>query len=61
MSVFSYKDAFVRNKGWVTAHEQEVLRRKRVAIAGLGGVGGAHLLTLANGCPAGRAGRACSK
>ncbi len=47
MSVFSYKDAFVRNKGWVTAHEQEVLRRKRVAIAGLGGVGGAHLLTLA--------------
>jgi molybdopterin-synthase adenylyltransferase len=30
----------------VTGAEQQVLRRKRVAIAGLGGVGGAHLLTL---------------
>ena len=31
----------------MTAAEQQVLRRKRIAIAGLGGVGGAHLLTLA--------------
>src|SRR5437868_313317 len=30
----------------MTAAEQQILRRKRVAIAGLGGVGGAHLLTL---------------
>jgi molybdopterin/thiamine biosynthesis adenylyltransferase len=45
--VFSYAEAFRRNLGWVTAAEQERLRGKRIAIAGLGGVGGAHLLTLA--------------
>lgn len=44
---FDYGTAFSRNIGWVTAAEQETLRKKRVAIAGLGGVGGAHLLTLA--------------
>src|SRR5689334_23457905 len=44
--LFTYSDAFDRNIGWVTEHEQQVLRGKRVAIAGLGGVGGAHLLTL---------------
>ncbi|MEO5698220.1 MAG: ThiF family adenylyltransferase, partial [Burkholderiaceae bacterium] len=43
---FSYRDAFSRNIGWVTAAEQESLRGKRVAIAGMGGVGGVHLLTL---------------
>jgi len=43
---FNYERAFSRNIGWVTASEQQTLRRKRVAIAGLGGVGGAHLLTL---------------
>ena len=43
---FSYAEAFRRNLGWVTEAEQETLRRKRIAIAGLGGVGGAHLLTL---------------
>ena len=47
MSRFAYDEAFSRNIGWVTAAEQRVLRGKRVAIAGLGGVGGAHLLTLA--------------
>ena len=47
MTGFSYGEAFSRNIGWVTAHEQQVLRRKRVAVAGLGGVGGAHVLTLA--------------
>ena len=46
-SDFDYAEAFSRNVGWVTEHEQQVLREKRVAIAGLGGVGGAHLLTLA--------------
>ena len=44
---FSYHEAFSRNIGWVTAEEQERLRHKRVAIAGMGGVGGVHLLTLA--------------
>lgn len=43
---FNYEKAFSRNIGWVTESEQQTLRRKRIAIAGLGGVGGAHLLTL---------------
>jgi molybdopterin/thiamine biosynthesis adenylyltransferase len=46
-SAFSYDEAFSRNLGWVTPAEQKLLRTKRVAIAGLGGVGGAHLITLA--------------
>lgn len=44
---FDYDLAFSRNIGWVTQAEQQLLRGKRVAIAGLGGVGGSHLLTLA--------------
>lgn len=44
---FSYHDAISRNIGWVADHEQAILRLKRVAIAGMGGVGGVHLLTLA--------------
>ena len=44
--MFSYLEAFDRNIGWVTEAEQQQLRAKRIAIAGLGGVGGAHLLTL---------------
>jgi molybdopterin/thiamine biosynthesis adenylyltransferase len=44
---FVYEEAFSRNLGWMTAAEQNRLRTKRVAIAGLGGVGGAYLLTLA--------------
>lgn len=43
---FNYATAFSRNLGWVTAAEQNVLRHKRIAIAGLGGVGGSHVLTL---------------
>lgn len=43
---FSYSEAFSRNIGWLTLEEQEVLRGKRIAIAGMGGVGGSHLLTL---------------
>ena len=43
---FSYDDAFSRNIGWVTRSEQDTLKAKRVAIAGMGGVGGVHLLTL---------------
>ena len=44
--LFDYSTAFSRNIGWVTPNEQAILRSKRVAIAGLGGVGGSHLLTL---------------
>ena len=44
--LFSYGEAFRRNLGWLTEAEQQCLRGKRIAIAGLGGVGGAHLLTL---------------
>src|SRR4051812_40682441 len=46
-SVFDYHKAFSRNIGWVTPEEQNRLRGKRIAIAGLGGAGGIHLLTLA--------------
>lgn len=45
--MFDYDKAFSRNIGWVTDVEQHTLRGKRVAIAGAGGVGGVHLLTLA--------------
>jgi molybdopterin/thiamine biosynthesis adenylyltransferase len=47
MAQFDYWAAVSRNIGWVTLQEQERLRDAHVAIAGLGGVGGAHLLTLA--------------
>jgi len=43
---FNYKEAFSRNIGWITEQEQDVLTNKRIAIAGMGGVGGSHLLTL---------------
>ncbi len=43
---FDYQTAFSRNIGWVTKEEQQLLRNKRIAIAGMGGVGGSHLLTL---------------
>ena len=45
-NAFDYETAFSRNLGWVRPDEQRTLRGKRVAIAGLGGVGGLHLLTL---------------
>ena len=44
---FRYDEAFARNIGWLTAEEQDSLRARRVAIAGMGGVGGGHLLALA--------------
>ena len=44
--MFDYNSAFNRNIGWVTEAEQQRLRGCKVAIAGLGGVGGNHLLTL---------------
>lgn len=45
--MFDYQSAFSRNIGWVTEAEQVRLKNTRVAIGGLGGVGGVHLLTLA--------------
>jgi molybdopterin/thiamine biosynthesis adenylyltransferase len=44
---FDYSAAFSRNIGWLTEAEQQRLRHKRIAIAGMGGVGGSHLTTLA--------------
>lgn len=44
--MFNYARAFSRNLGWVTESEQQQLRQATVAIAGMGGVGGSHLLTL---------------
>lgn len=45
--MFNFQDAFSRNIGWVTQAELDSLRYKTVAIAGAGGVGGEHLVTLA--------------
>ncbi|MGE3804976.1 MAG: ThiF family adenylyltransferase [Gemmataceae bacterium] len=44
---WSYAEAFSRHQGLLEPAEQERLRHARVAVAGLGGVGGAHLITLA--------------
>lgn len=44
---FAYEKAFSRTVGWVTGPELGLLRASCVAIAGLGGVGGVHALTLA--------------
>lgn len=41
--MFDYSEAFSRNLGWVTPQEQERLMRSRVAVAGMGGVGGVHV------------------
>jgi molybdopterin/thiamine biosynthesis adenylyltransferase len=46
-SGWSYDEAFSRNLGLISREEQQILRRSHVAIAGMGGVGGVHLLTLA--------------
>ena len=46
-TVATAERAFSRNIGWVTEAEQRRLAGARVAVAGLGGVGGAHVLTLA--------------
>lgn len=41
-----YRDAFKRNLGLVTEAEQAKLRTTRVAIAGMGGLGGRYLLDM---------------
>ncbi|HEV3236195.1 MAG TPA: ThiF family adenylyltransferase, partial [Gemmataceae bacterium] len=47
LSGWSYNKAFCRNQGLISPEEQEILRNSRVAVAGLGGVGGIDLVTLA--------------
>jgi molybdopterin/thiamine biosynthesis adenylyltransferase len=44
---WSYREAFSRHEGLVSPAEQERLRTACVAIIGMGGVGGVHLMTLA--------------
>ena len=44
---WSYEKAFARHRGLLTVEEQERLRNSRVAIAGMGGIGGIDLVTLA--------------
>lgn len=44
---FDFNDAFSRNIGWLSLAEQQTLRNKRIAIAGMGGVGGDHLVRMA--------------
>ncbi len=46
-AAFDRNLAFSRNLGFVTRSELDILKNKTVAIAGMGGAGGAHLLTLA--------------
>ncbi len=46
-SDWTYSEAFSRNLGLISPSEQERLRGCRVAIPGMGGVGGMHLMTLA--------------
>ncbi len=43
---WDYAEAFSRNLGLISPSEQERLRNCRVAIPGMGGVGGLHLMTL---------------
>ena len=47
MHTWTYEQAFSRNRGLIGADEQEKLRACCVAIPGMGGVGGVHLITLA--------------
>ncbi len=44
---FDYSEAFSRNIGLLSEAEQARVRGARVAVAGLGGVGGTHVLALA--------------
>jgi molybdopterin/thiamine biosynthesis adenylyltransferase len=44
---YDYHEAFSRNIGLLTEEEQARVRRARVAVGGLGGVGGNHVLALA--------------
>jgi tRNA A37 threonylcarbamoyladenosine dehydratase len=46
MTEFSYGEMTTRNRGFVTEAEQETLRRARVFIPGVGGMGGAAFMAL---------------
>lgn len=45
-NLWSYDEAFCRNIGLISAEEQQKIKKARIAIAGVGGVGGHYLLTL---------------
>lgn len=45
--MFNYNEAFSRNIGWVSDAEQKKIRNAKVAIGGLGGVGGDHAIVCA--------------
>ncbi|MEK7604201.1 MAG: ThiF family adenylyltransferase [Patescibacteria group bacterium] len=47
VDAWSYREAFDRNRKLISDDHQEKLEQARVAIAGLGGVGGIHATTLA--------------
>lgn len=44
--MFNYKNAFSRNIGWINKEEQEKISKAKIAIAGMGGVGGQYLVSL---------------
>lgn len=44
---WGYEEAFSRNRGLISQAEQTKLRNSHIAIPGMGGVGGVHLMTLA--------------
>ena len=45
-SNFDYDTAFIRNLGFISQNEQQILKNSRVAIAGLGGTGGGQVAAL---------------
>lgn len=47
LSEFKREIAFSRTIGFITSDELNILKNKTIAVAGLGGVGGSHLITLA--------------
>lgn len=47
MADYQYDKAVSRNIGWVTHDEQQKIKQAKVAIGGLGGVGGDHAIVLA--------------
>ncbi|MBY8333498.1 HesA/MoeB/ThiF family protein [Qipengyuania pacifica] len=46
MTAFTYEEMTTRNRGFVTAQEQERLRNSRIFIPGVGGMGGAAFMAL---------------
>ncbi|MFT7433875.1 MAG: molybdopterin/thiamine biosynthesis adenylyltransferase [Alphaproteobacteria bacterium] len=45
--MYKYEEAISRNSGFILEKEQDLLRNSTIAIAGMGGVGASHLVTLA--------------